>query len=325
VNFFEHGRRTGYSHQFNLGVQRQLGANSVVEVTFLANLSHKLASANITLNQIDPAILGPTRQTQRDRPFPQFSDVVIQNPTFGDSRYYAGLLRYQKRYSRGLSFGGTYTWSRFFDNANEPGSALGDTGAPYSNRFNRAADWGPSANDVQHRFTGSAVYELPFGKGKRWLSDHPLRYVFGNWSVSGVAAIQSGPPFTVTTQTNTTNAFSAGAQRANVLTDPNLPSGERTVSRWFDTSAFAQPAVYQFGNQGVGLLRGDGLINFDLSVLRDFRINERVAFQIRGESFNTFNHTNFSLPGRVLNGAGFGIVSGSGPARQIQVGARMTF
>ncbi len=325
VTFFEHDRRTGYSHQFNFGVQRQVGARSVVELLFLGNLSHKLASGNITLNQIPPSILGPQRQTQRDRPFPQFSDVVIQNPTFGNSRYYAGLLRFQKRYSGGLSFGANYTWSRFFDDANEPGSALGNTGAAYSNFYNRAADWGPSANDVRHRFTASAVAELPFGAGKRWLSAHPARHVVGGWTVSFVTTLQSGAAFSATTQTNTTNAFSAGALRPNVLRNPNLPAGERTIARWFDTSAFVQPAPFTFGNQGIGIMRADGIINADLSILRNFRFTERFRFQLRGESFNVFNHTNFGLPGLVLNGPGFGLVSGSGPARQIQVGARVTF
>jgi len=325
VTFFEHKRRAGYAHQFNLGVQRQLTGNAVVEVSFLGNLSHGLASANVTLNQISPAILGPQRQTQRDRPFPQFSDVQIQNPMFGDSRYYAAVLRFQKRYSRGLSFSANYTWARFFDNASDPGTTLGNTGAPYSNYYDRAADWGPSSNDVRHRVTGGAVYELPFGAGKRWVKSSAMRHVVGGWTVSTTGTLQSGPPFSVTTQTNTTNAFSAGSLRANVLRNPNLPSGERSVARWFDTSAFAQPASYTFGNQGIGLLRGGGTINLDAGVMRDFRFAERITFQLRGESFNLFNHTNFSLPGLTYQGSGFGVISSSGPSRQIQVGARVTF
>ena len=97
------------------------------------------------------------------------------------------------------------------------------------------------------------------------------------------------------------------------------------MARWFDTSAFVQPAAYQFGNKGCGLLRGPGVVNFDISVLRDFRITERVRFELRGEFFNALNHTNFNLPGRVLGGAGFGVISGSGPARQVQVGSRIVF
>ena len=325
VPFFELDRRPGYSHQFNLGVQRQLGGNSVVEVTFLGNMSHSLASSNITLNQIPLSILGPQNQTQRSRPFPQFSDVQIQSPTFGNSRYYAGMVRYQKRYSRGLSLGGHYTWSRFFTDANDPGSTLGNNGNPYSNAYNRGADWGNAANDIRHRFSLSGVYELPFGKGKRWASTGPARFVIGDWSISGVATVQTGPPCTITTQTNTTNAFSAGALRADVSKNPNLPTDQQTVARWFDTSAFSQPAPFTFGNQGVGLVRADGVVNFDISAQKGFRITEKVRAELRGESFNTFNHTNLGVPGLTFGGAGFGVVSSSGPARALQVGARIAF
>ena len=326
VTFFEQHRKTGYSHQFNLGVQRQLAANSVVEVTFLGNLSHKLASSNITLNQISPTILGPQHQVQRDRPFPQFSDVQIQSPTFGNSRYYAGVVRYQKRFSHGVSYNVSYTWSRFFDDVNDTGTVLGaDSGATYSNFYNRSADWGPSGNDVRHRVSGGVVYELPFGAGKKWMSASPLRHVLGGWTLSASMILQSGPPFGVGTQTNSTNAFSAGAQRADVIRNPNLPSGERSVARWFDTAALTQPAAYTFGNQGVGLLRAAGISNLDVGVVRDFRITERITFQLRGESFNLFNHTNLGRPGATLNGPGFGVISSSGPARQIQIGARVTF
>ena len=325
VTFFEQNRRAGYSHQINLGIQHQLSGSSVIEVTVLGNMSHKLASSNVTLNQIPPSILGPQHQTQRDRPFPQFSDVQIQCPTFGDSRYYAAMARYQKRYSHGLSLVGHYTWSRFFVNANDAGSTLGDNGNPYSNYYNRSADWGNAANDIRHRFSASVVYELPFGKGKRWLNVSPLRFLVGGWSLSGVGTIQSGPPMTISTQTNSTNAFSAGALRANVLGNPNLSPDQRSVARWFDTSAFAQPAPYTFGNQGVGLTRAAGIVNFDISVQRSFRITERIKFELRGESFNTFNRTNLGLPARVFGAAGFGVISSSGPARSIQGGVRTPF
>ncbi len=325
VSFFEQNRKTGYSQQFNLGVQRQLGGSSVVEVTLLGNLSRKLASTALSINQISPSVLGPQHQSQRDRPFPQFSNVTIQSPTIGLANYYGAMARFQKRYSKGLVLGANYTWSRFFDNTNEVGGTIGDNGGPYSNYYDRSRDYGPSANDIRHRFVAHFVYELPFGTGKRWVSAGPLRYIVGGWSISDVTTVQAGAPFTVTTQTNSTNSFSAGALRADVLRNPNLDSGQRSVARWFDTSAFAQPAAYQFGNEGVGLLRGPGVVNFDVSLLRNFRITERVRFELRGEFFNALNHTNLNLPGRVFGGPGFGVISAAGPARQVQVGARIVF
>src|SRR5262249_51093307 len=154
---------------------------------------------------------------------------------------------------------GSYTWSRFFTNASTPGTSLGDDAGPYSNFYNRAADYGPSDNDIRHRFSFNAVYQLPFGEGRRWLSKSVLGKVVGGWSLSNVTTIQTGPPFSVTAQTNTTNAFSAGALRPNVLRNPNLSGDQRTVTQWFDTAAFVQPAQFQFGNAGVGIVRAAGL------------------------------------------------------------------
>ena len=129
----------------------------------------------------------------------------------------------------------------------------------------------------------------------------------------------------MTTLTNTTNAFSAGALRPNVVRDPNLPSSQRSVSRWFDIEAFRQPALFQFGNEGVGTLRAPGLVKFDFSLLRNFRLNRRTSLEFRGEFFNAFNHTNLGLPGDTFGSSNFGVISAAGPAREVQLGARIVF
>jgi hypothetical protein len=105
----------------------------------------------------------------------------------------------------------------------------------------------------------------------------------------------------------------------------NPYTGSQTVAQWFNVGAFAQPAIYHFGNSGIGILRGPGLVNFDFSLMRDFHFTERVKLQFRGEFFNAFNHTNLNLPAHTFGAAGFGLISSSGAARQIQLGARMTF
>ena len=137
--------------------------------------------------------------------------------------------------------------------------------------------------------------------------------------------LQSGAPITVQTQTNSTNANAAGAQRADVLRDPNLPVDQRKVERWFDTTAFAQPALYTFGNQGIGLIRADGRININCSLLRNFAVGERKQLQFRGEFFNLPNHPNFGNPTHQFEGAGFGVVNSARPARQVQLGLRLTY
>ncbi|MDZ4802646.1 MAG: hypothetical protein SGI92_31175 [Bryobacteraceae bacterium] len=324
VTFFEENRRTGYSMQYNFNIQRELFGGMQVEVGYLANLSRKLASANLNINQIPNEKMG-LGTSQRDRPYPQFNGVTLIAPALGVSDYHAGILRLQKRFSTGLSFNFNYTWSKFLNNTDEGGAALGAEGSPYSNYYNRRADWGPSENDIPHRISFSGVYDLPFGTGKRWVSKGPAKWVVGDWGLSTVTTLQSGAAFTVTTQVDSTNAFSSGGLRADVLRNPNLPAGERTLGRWFDTGAFAQPAAFRYGNQGVNILRGDGLVNVDLSLLRNFPIGEQRKLQFRAESFNVSNTPTFGLPGRTFGGPGFGVIGSASPGRRLQLGLRLVW
>ncbi|MGH9838230.1 MAG: carboxypeptidase regulatory-like domain-containing protein [Blastocatellia bacterium] len=333
VTFYERDRRGGYAQQFNFSVQHELPGSLLLEAAYLGNLSRKLASQDISLNQITPQKLAeiaarpdPAQRVgrQTDRPFPQFSNVSIALSAFGVSNYHALVLRAEKRFAAGFNLLSTYTWSKFLNDTDEGGASLGND-PPYSNYYDRRADYGPSANDIRHRLTVSSVYELPVGRGKRFLANNPLGYILGDWSIGVLALLQSGPPFTVTTQTNNTNAFSAGAQRADVKRDPNLPESDRRLDRWFDTTAFEQPAAFTFGTSGRGILRGDGIVNFDISILKNIRVSEQQHFQFRAELFNAFNHPNFGLPGATFGGPGFGVVSSAGAARSIQLGLRFVF
>lgn len=323
VTFFERDRATGYSQQFNLGIQHELPGTILVETSYVGNLSRKLPSSNISLNQIAPDRVG-AMQLQNLRPFPQFSNVTLLFPTFGVSNYHAGVVRAEKRFSYGFNFLTTYTWSKFLNNTDEGGAAIGDTDL-YSDYYNRQYDYGPSANDIRHRFTISSVYELPVGPGKRFLATGVAGKVFGGLSFGMLANVQSGPPVTVTTQTNTANAFSAGGQRADLVGDPELPTSERTTERWFNTAAFTQPASGRFGTSGRSILRGDGDINFDLSLLKNIAFGEGRRLQLRVEAINAFNHPNFGLPGSTFGGPGFGVINSADPGRRLQLGVRFVF
>ncbi|MCU0247306.1 MAG: hypothetical protein MUC42_12070, partial [Bryobacter sp.] len=324
ITFFEENRRTGYSMQYNLRIQHELPGGALMEIGYLGNLSRKLAASNLGLNQIHPDLAQPSAN-QRNRPYPQYSNVQLLSPALGVSSYHAGMVKVEKRFSRGFNILSTYTWSKFLDNCDSAGGSLGDEGNSFSNYYNRRMDWGPSENDIRHRMTLSSVWQLPFGRGRRWMARHPLTPVVGGWSLGTVMILQSGAPMTIATQTNTTFMYSAGPQRADVSRNPNLPNGERTLNRWFDTDAFSQPGTNMFGNQGVGLVRADGVINMNLSIIRTFRIQERTQLQFRGELFNAPNHPNFGTPGRVFEGPGFGVVSSARPGRQVQLGLRLTY
>ncbi len=325
VTFFETNRAAGYSEEFNFGIQHQIASSLVVEVSTLGNLGRKLPSASLSLNQIPDSILGAAHSSQKDRPFPQFSNVSVQGPDLGVSNYYAGVARIERRFSAGFNLNASYTFSKFLENTNDTGTTIGRDTGPYQDFYNRRLDYGPSANDVRHRFIFSTVYESPFGKGRRFFTTNVAGKVLGGWTIGNATTLQSGPPFSVVTQTNNCNCFSAGSQRPNALRDPNLPPDQRTVARWFDTSAFAQPAIYTFGTSGRNIVRAPGLFNTDFSLIRNFRFGERLALQVRGESFNATNHTNLSAPGGTFGAPGFGIISTSGPARLNQVGMRFSF
>ena len=117
-------------------------------------------------------------------------------------------------------------------------------------------------------------------------------------------------------------------ERPNVLRNPNLPAGQRTVDRWFDTSAFVMPDLYTWGNAGAYLVRDDGRQVFDISVAKKFRIKESHTVELRGEFFNFPNHPNFGAPGSggyVLNTPTYGVISSATPARQIQFALRYAF
>lgn len=325
VTFYESDRATGYAQQFNLGLQRELAGGLLLEASYLANLGRKLPSSNLSLNQIPWEILSPNARSQRNRPFPQFTGVTVALPTHGISSYHGLALRFEKRFAQGFSLLGTYTFSKALNNTHEGGGQLGNDAGPYSDFYNRRLDYGPGGNDVRSRFTLSTVYELPFGKGKRWLADHPVRHLVGGWGLGVITLLQSGAPFTITTQVDTRNNFAAGALRADRLSEGSLPAEERTPQRWFNTAAFAQPAEYRNGTGGVGILRGDGKINFDLSLLRNFSLGETRKIQLRGEFFNITNHPNFGTPGIALGAPGFGIINSADPGRRVQVGLRVVW
>ena len=136
---------------------------------------------------------------------------------------------------------------------------------------------------------------------------------------------QSGPPFSILTQTNTTNAFSAGPQRVDLVRNPNLPRAQRSVARWFDTEAVVLPAPLTFGNAGRGIARGAGQVSFDFSLNKNVYFAEGRFVQLRLETFNAFNRANFGLPGHLLGAAGFGVVDSASEGRIIQLGLRIVF
>ncbi|MEK7755066.1 MAG: carboxypeptidase regulatory-like domain-containing protein [Acidobacteriota bacterium] len=317
VTFFERARPNPIAFQYNLNVQHEPRQNLLVEAGYLANISHRLTAGDLTLNQAPPDRMGPGNAQVR-RPFPQFSNVSVVNPPVGNSTYHALYLKSEKRYAAGLTFLAHFTFSKFIDDV-ASFSEYGDPGS-YMDAYNRRLDKSLSGNDVRHRAVVSAVYELPFFRGQGGISA-----ILGGWKTGLLVSLQSGPPFTVYMSTNTTNAFSAGALRPDLVGKPQLGKDERTLARWFNTGAFRAPASYRFGDSPRSVLRGPGINNVDLSLLKTFSLRESWKAEFRGEFYNFINHANFGLPAHSLGVPAFGIVSSARASRTIQLGLRVSF
>jgi hypothetical protein len=326
VSYFDTKKRAGYATQFNLDVEQRLPGQFVLEVSGLGNVAHKLAGATQQINEINPSILGAAHSAQKDRPFPQFGNVSVVVPTNSDSNYYAGMARISRRFRNGFNINTTYTYSKFLNNSFEGGSSFGADGGAYSNYYDRASDYGPSSNDIRHQFVFSSVYELPFGPHRAFLNQGAVAHIVGGWTIGNVTRAYSGAPFTATTNTNNTNAFSSGSQRANIIANPYVAADQRgPTKQWLNTAAFAQPATYSFGTQRRNSLRGPGFATLDFSLIRSVSFGEIRTLQLRGEVFNALNHTNLTTPSAAYGSSTFGTITSAYAARQLQIGARFVF
>jgi hypothetical protein len=317
VVFFDPDQKLPTSYQTNIGVQHELRSGLMIEGGFISNVSRHLTGNDFSINQVPPELMGPGN-TQALRPFPQFSNVLLLNPSIGKSSYFAGYVRAQKRLSNGLSFLAHYTLSRFMDDA-ESANEYGSTGS-YMDQYHRELDWARSASDVPHHLVVTVLYEVePFSRHA------PINAIFSGWRIGVLETVQSGPVFTVITSANTTNAFPAGPLRPNLVGDPELPGGDRTLSRWFNIGAFANPAPFTFGDSPRSVLRGPGILTTDVTLEKTIGVTGGLRFDLRVEAYNVLNRANFNIPGFTLGAADFGVISSARAPRTVQLGVRLRF
>jgi TonB-dependent receptor-like protein len=317
VTFFDPNQKAPTSYQTNLDLQHEIGSGLLVEGGFISNVSRHLTANDFSINQVPPELMGPGN-TQAARPFPQFSNVVLLNPSIGKSSYYAGFIRVQKRFAAGFSLLAHYTRSRYMDDT-ESANEYGSTGS-YMDQYHRELDWARSASDVPNHFVLTVLYEVqPFSQNRA------VNALLARWRAGVLETLQSGPTFTVITAANTTNAFPAGPLRPNLVGDPELPSSQRTLSQWFNTAAFVNSAPFTFGNSPRSVLRGPGIVTTDLTLEKNIPLSDRVRLDVRVEAYNLLNRANFNIPGFTLGAADFGVVSSARSPRTVQLGARLNF
>jgi hypothetical protein len=231
-------------------------------------------------------------------------------------------LKAEKRYSNRLVFIASYTWSHDIDNGS--GLGLNDNTSNIRDPYNLALDRGNAAYDLRQAFVTSFNYDLPFGNGRRWLRSGPAQWFLGGWQVGGILTLQSGPYLTPTLSVDLAN--SGTTDFPNALTNPNLPSGQRTIHDWFNLAAFVLPQQYVYGNAGRGIIEAPGFHNMDLKIGKIFPIRERFHLDFRAEMFNFTNTPNFGMPNATINSAQEGtITSTQGNPRQIQGALKLIF
>jgi len=327
----ERNARPPYAQNWNLSVQRSLGAQYLLDVRYVGSKGTRLPR-NIEAN---PAVYGPgatagnadRRRLYANCPAAGACDFthVAMLSYVTNSTYHSGQVGVTRRFANGFGFNTSYWFSKTLDYLSAM-NLVGAAARPLAgendiaqNPFDLRAERGPSLFDARHRLVASGTWEL-----RGWLR---------GWQVNGIASYHSGTPFTVFDSTNVAmqaahppiSGYSGG--RPDLTGDPN--TGARTATEWLSRSAFRRldPAADagRFGNAGRNIARGPGFGNLDLSLTRQFALGERTRLQFRAECFNVANHANFAVPVSDLNSANFGRILEAGPARLWQLALKLNF
>jgi hypothetical protein len=293
---------TPYSEQWHLGIDRQLFGSMLLELEYAGSASkHMVLCYNP--NEIQP---GPGSEASRRllQPIGGVTNMLQCDPR-NRSTYHAGTLKLQKRFSQGLQFLVSYTYGKSLDYGSSAASGGGAVGNGQT-VTNMDAWKGPSGFDVRHRAVMSYVYELPFGAGRRWMSDAGgvLGGIVGGWQLSGITTLTTGRPFSVSLQTGVNNGAPSWPNR--------IGSGELdnpSVDLWFNPADFVAPPANTFGDAGRGILYGPGHINFDTSLSKRFVVAGASNIEFRWDVFNLFNHPGFGFPNSAIGNPNAGRIT----------------
>ena len=354
--------RNPYMQQWNLNVQRELPGNIVFEAAYIGSKGTRLLAgeSGVTLSQLPVSFLSLGTQLQDQvqnpffgiitnpssplrfqtvsrgrlfRPYPQYNGVNAFRIPYGSSIYHGGTLKADKRFSNGVSFLVAYTWNKLIDDVSTTVGFLGQASAR-QNAYDRKSERAIGSQDIAHRFVTSFVYDLPFGKGRRFGKDLPssANWLLGGWQFNGIVTFQSGLPLLITQGQNNVGLFNPTQRPTWNGNNANLAGSKNDkLGKWFDISAFSLTPAFTFGNtpRVMPNLRADGTKNFDLSLFKNNSFKEgKFNAQFRAEFFNAFNRVQFNPPETRRDSGNFGVVSGLATGttpRQIQLALKLIF
>jgi hypothetical protein len=311
-----------YVQQWSLGVQHQLARTTTAELNYVGSHGSNLLM-RINIAQALPYT--PDRPTVAERkPFPNFV-TYIDSDWNGFSDYH-GLNATLTHRGRGLLASVAYTWAKSTDSKSAAAGIGSNESAGWQGFLNNhdvARDHGLSSFDVAHRIVASFVWNLPFGKGERFGGDASgfKQALIGGWQLNGIYLLQGGFPISIYAADVGGVLDTFGTNRADIVGDIHSGGGE--ITEWFNTAAFAQPALGSFGNSGRSILRGPGINNLDLGFFKNFFLPKDAVLQLRVEAFNALNHPQWSGVSQNLTSANFGVVTSARPGRIVQLGAKI--
>jgi hypothetical protein len=320
----QHVYKTAAIYQWSATVQRRLGAHFQLEVNYLG--SHTIRQfMYLDMNAPDQPLGALAKLTlQQRRPFPQFAEVGTWAP-IGWARYRALIISAKNVEWHGLTWMGNITMARNIASSHVLASDYGNT------NFRLPYIWaGRSALTPPYRFVTGFSYDLPVGRGKIFGTgmNQVLNGVFGGWKAAGIVTLSKGSPDGVTASDN--SGTGAYYQHADLVPgcDPNIVPGGRNREHWFNADCFVQPQYGTYGNTPWGIIVNPGQNNWNVNLAKSWKTNfpnESSAIELRWESFNTFNHTQWGPAYNYIEPGYTGTISSARPGRQIQFGLTYNF
>lgn len=305
-------------HQWNVTVEHSLPGQLVLRTTYQASLGRRLFHAA----ELNPAIYGPgatIANTDQRRPRKEFTQITYAG-TYGRSNYHALVASVERRFSSGFTFLAGYSWQKSLDILSNTAFEGNGNTYPFGSIDK---DYGPSNFDRRGRFTGSFNYVLPFKPRDA------LKWIAGGWQTNGIVSLQTGGPLTISNGADI-SFTGIGQDRVDIVGNPLLRGGRsraERIQRWFNTTAFREPAPGTFGTIGRNTLRGPGTATVDFSAFKRFPMpfSENHKLEFRGEFFNLINRVNLGNPTMARINANFGRITSAGEPRIVQLGLRYPF